>query len=105
MQKELMNLLKSEINEDIFDIVVYGSTVKGKDQPADVDILVIFRRGTLKERLNKIQVIKKKIKISGKVDIKGILLEELFSPSFFGRSGIFIEGISITEGKHFSEKI
>ena len=106
MLKELRRWLSPEKKDKtIFDIVLYGSSVKGKIKPGDVDIAVIFRGGTLKERLAKIQDIKKKINLSLKVDIKGILLEELFQEEFFGRSGIFLEGISIFDSKPFSHKI
>ena len=100
--------LKQWLNEEkkdntIFDIVVYGSSVKGKTKPNDIDVLVIFREGSLKERLLKIQAIKKKIEIP--VDIKGILWEELFRPEFFARAGILLEGLSVFENKPFSSKL
>jgi hypothetical protein len=62
--------------------------------------------GDLRERLNKIQEIKNKLKkIEAKIDMKQILLQELFSPEFFAKTGIFIEGISIFKNKPFSETI
>lgn len=103
---ELRNWLKSEQKDkEIFDIVLYGSAVKGKIKPADLDIVVIFRYGTLKERLDKIQEIKRRIKTKVNVDIKGIVWEELFQEEFFARSGIFLEGISLFSGEPFSKKI
>lgn len=106
MLTKLKNWLKSEQKDkEIFDILVYGSAVKGKLNPADLDIVVIFRSGTLKERLDRIQEIKRKIKTKVNVDIKGILLEELFQEAFFARSGIFVEGISVFNGEPFAKKI
>lgn len=106
MLKELKKWLKSEkIDKTIFDIVLYGSVAKGKLKPADIDIIVIFRNGSLKERLQKIQNIKKKIKAEINMDIKGILWEELFQEQFFARSGIILEGISLFDEKPFSYKI
>lgn len=106
MLENLRNLLKNEVKNDfILDIVVYGSLVKGKEDPNDVDIVVIFKKGNLKERLNKIQEIKKKINIGKKIDIQGILIEELFKKELFSRSGIFYEGISLFDNKEFSNKI
>tara|TARA_Y100000310_G_C20670653_1_gene810083 strand:- start:1001 stop:1555 length:555 start_codon:yes stop_codon:yes gene_type:complete len=98
-------LLNEKKNKKIFDIVVYGSIVKGKQQSSDIDIAVIFREGSLKDRLEEIQSIKKQIKNSRKIDIKGILWEELFKQEFFARSGIFLEGISIFDGKPFANKM
>ncbi|MBT4538775.1 nucleotidyltransferase domain-containing protein [Candidatus Woesearchaeota archaeon] len=105
MLKELKKCLKNELKEnDIFDIVVYGSMVKGKARPGDIDILVIFTQGTLKERLSKLQVIKKKIKFDN-VDVKAVLWNELFDPAFFAKTGIFLEGVSLKNLKKFSLKI
>jgi len=106
MLNKLRKCLKSEIKDNnIFDIVIYGSAVKGKDIPRDIDIAVIFRTGSLRERLQRAQEIKRKIKSEQKIDIKGILLEELFKSDFFARTGIFLEGISIFDGKKFANKI
>lgn len=106
MLTELRNWLKSEQkNQNIFDIVLYGSAVKGKLNPRDLDVVVVFRSGSLKERLDEIQKIKTKIKTKITVDIKGILWEELFQEEFFARSGIFLEGISLFSGEPFSKKI
>src|SRR3989344_4816313 len=36
--------------KEIFDIILYGSFVKGKEKPEDIDILLIFEKTSLKER-------------------------------------------------------
>lgn len=106
MLKKLKECLKNRIKDSsIFDIVVYGSSVKGKPKPHDVDVAIIFKRGTLKERLGKLQEIKRKIKLNEKIDFKTILLEELFKEEFFGRSGLFLEGVSLIDDQPFSQKI
>lgn len=106
MLEQLQNAVKNEKKDKaIFDIVVYGSAVKGKNQVNDIDIAIIFREGTLKERLAKTQEIKKKIITKEKLDVKAILLDELFQEAFFARSGIFLEGISLFDGREFSKKI
>ena len=105
MLEELKKCVKSRLNNKVFDIVVYGSLVKGKYEPEDIDMAVIFKDGLLNERLEIIQQIKRRIKIDNKIDIKGFLLADLFKPEFFGRSGIFFEGISLIDGKPFSNKI
>ena len=91
MLKKLKKHLESEKDKAIFDIVVYGSAVKGKEDARDIDILVIFLEGSLKERLDKLQEIKsrlKDVKIETPLDIKQILLKDLFSSSFLARTGI-----------------
>ena len=45
---QLKKCLDSEKKDNtLFDIVVYGSTVKGVTQARDLDIIVIFYSGTL----------------------------------------------------------
>ena len=106
MLKQLQRKLAQEKKDkSIFDIILYGSAVKGKSKPNDLDIAVVFRQGALRERLEKIQQIKRKIENGEKIDIKGILLEELFREEFFARSGLFLEGISVFSSRPFAEKI
>jgi len=108
MLKNLKKQLGSEKDKAIFDIVIYGSIVKGKEDARDIDILVIFLEGSLKERLNKLQEIKsrlKDMKIEAELDMKQILLKELFSSSFLARTGILLEGISIFTNKKFCETL
>jgi predicted nucleotidyltransferase len=97
MQEKLRKLLT---DNDVFDIVVFGSSVKGAASPRDYDAVVIFRGGELRDRLNKVQGFKEAIDIEG-LDIKQTTLNELFSSSFFARTGILLEGISIKEGQPF----
>lgn len=105
MLNDLRNLVKSELDDTIFDVVIYGSAVKGKAHPRDTDIMIIFRKGTLKERLEKAQRIKRRVDAPGKLDVKAVLLEELFDPAFFARSGILLEGISIKDSKPIAQKL
>ncbi len=111
MLSKLPRDVKSERkNKAIWDIVLYGSSARGKTGARDIDIAIIFREGTLKERLTTAQDIKLRISrqnpdLKGDLDIKGILWEELFQESFFARSGIFLEGISLFDGKTLASKI
>ena len=94
--EKLKKYLKNERGKNIFDIVVFGSLVKGKSSPRDIDILVIFLQGALRERLDAIQEIKNKLKskFDLNIDIKQTLLKDLFSPEFLARTGILLEGYS-----------
>lgn len=110
----LENYLKYLISEckkfakkyDVFDIVLYGSAVKGKEKARDIDLLLIFKERKLKERANISQELKdilhKKIE---KIDIKTINLEELFEKEFLARQGIFVEGYSLLYCTAFSKKL
>jgi len=105
----LKNLKKSLIfeknNNDIFDIIIYGSIIKGKLKPSDIDVMIIFLKGKLAERLDRLQEIKNKIKkvVDMKIDIKQMVLKDFFSPGFFARTGVLLEGFSIFNNKPFSE--
>lgn len=106
--KELGKRLESEQSDKrIFDIVIYGSSMKGKAMPNDIDIVVIFLSGTLRERLEKMHQIKEKIKglPDIKLDMKQILLQELFSAAFMARKGILFEGYSSFNRKLFAETL
>ena len=105
--EKLKKYLKGEKREDIFDIVVFGSLVKGKLAPRDADKLVIFLQGSLKERLNAVQEIKNNIKnkVEVSIDVKQALLKDLFSPEFLARTGILLEGFSIFSNKKFCQTL
>ena len=106
ISKKLFESKKKE--KSIFDIVLYGSAVKGGEEVRDVDILIIFLEGTLKERLDILQKIKidleKELKDMN-LDLKQILMKELFSPYFLARAGIFLEGVSLLNGRKFCETL
>lgn len=101
MLKRLKKFLK---DEGIVDIVLYGSKEKGRTKPGDRDILVIFKGGRLKDRLDIVQKIKKDLNCSG-LDIKQILVTDIFNPAFFARTSIFLEGVSVKSGSHFSRSL
>lgn len=105
MLNQLRKCLESEKEDKwIFDIIVYGSTVKGKGAPNDLDLVVIFLQGTLRERLDRLQEIKAKLKnIRVQIDIKQMLLQEFFSTEFLAKTGILLEGISVFKCKKISE--
>src|SRR3989338_29658 len=104
---KLKKCLVSEKKKPIFDIVLYGSVVKGKSVPRDIDILVIFLEGDLRQRLDTIQEIKNRLRkeIDGNIDIKQALLRELFSPEFLARTGVLLEGFSVFKNRKFCETL
>ena len=110
MLTNLLNYLKSEsrkfATKEIFDIVIYGSFMKSKEEPNDVDIVLIFKNLDLKQRLEIGQkfknIIKSKIK---NPDIKTIVLEELFDSNFLARQGVLAEGYSLLKNSEFSKTL
>lgn len=100
-------LISEKKNKNIHDIIIYGSLARGKDTARYIDILVIFLEGSLKERLDYIQSTKNRLKkgVDSTIDIKQILVQELFSEAFFARAGVLSEGISVFKNKPFSETL
>ena len=98
--------LKSEIikfykkNKDIIlDIIIFGSFIKGKENPKDIDILILYRG---KKNVEKSYELKKILKnFSVEITDKGYL--ELFDESFKVREGILSEGYSVVNKKFLSE--
>lgn len=111
MQKNLKKSLKKYLDDKtIFDIILYGSVAKGSLEPNDLDLVIIFQEGSLENRLDKLQIIKNELKNKlskelKKIDLKQILLRELFNESFFARTGILLEGISLKNDVPFSENL
>lgn len=100
---------KFQKNNRVFDIILYGSYVKGKRKPNDIDILIIFNEIPIKTQLEKVQEFKNNIKSKipevDKFDIKSINLKDLFDKTILSRQGILTEGFSLIDGISFSKKL
>jgi len=90
----------------VFDIVLYGSAARSKDQPNDIDILIIFVNEPLEKRLEIAQKFKGIVRAEIKnPDIKTINLSELFDNNLLSKEGIIVEGFSLIHQRHFSESL
>ena len=100
LQNSLKEIIKN--NNDIEDILIFGSSVRGKEKVDDLDILVLFKtkidknieyaiRKELEKHYNKIAIISKTIKTS--VD-----------QSFDARESILFEGFSLISGDNLAKK-
>ena len=108
--KFLVSICKSFISKTkpsgLFDIVVYGSSMKGKNNPTDTDIILLFKEIDLNKRLEIAQNFKNLIKTEIKnPDVKTINLSEFFEVSFLARQGILIEGHSLVHDSSLSERL
>lgn len=114
-QENYLRFLESESknfakNKGIFDIILYGSFIKGKIEARDIDILIIFNEKSLKERTEIAEEFKEKTsgKINRKInelDIKTINISELFENDFLARQAILTEGYSLIDTIPLSEKM
>jgi len=112
MLKKYQKLLKSICNKfkkkhkDVADVVIYGSSVKGKINSRDTDIMVIFFSTELKIRLEYVQELKNQLRVSlESIDVKSMNFSDFFDCAFLARQGILIEGISLIDQKPLSEKL
>ncbi|MBI4983060.1 hypothetical protein HZC32_00230 [Candidatus Woesearchaeota archaeon] len=91
----------------VFDIVIYGSTVRGKTKIRDVDVALICREGVpVGEKLELAQIFKTQIKplILHEIDVKCISLSDLTDQTFMARAGILAEGYSLLEKNFISAR-
>src|SRR3989344_1983431 len=87
-------------NKDIIlDIIIFGSFIKGKENPKDIDILILYKN---KKDIEKSYELKKLLK-KFNVEIVDKSYLELFDESFKAREGILSEGYSIVNKKSLSE--
>ncbi|MFT4310765.1 MAG: nucleotidyltransferase domain-containing protein [Candidatus Woesearchaeota archaeon] len=84
---------------DINDIILFGSSVKGKNNYQDIDILIIFTK-TINKDIE--YALRKSIANS---HITSITQEEFALDTFRAKEGIFLEGISLLTHKNISHSI
>jgi predicted nucleotidyltransferase len=101
--KYLESLCKNLGRKEIFDLVIYGSSVKGKEKPQDLDLVLIFYDSPLSFRLDYAQKLKNEIKINKEVDLKTMNLREFFDAGFLARQGIILEGYAVIHKKSLAE--
>ena len=100
LRNELYELSKKY--KDIEDIILFGSVVRGKDKPKDIDVLVIFKlridkeielkiRKIIQEKYNNLSIISKTSKT-------------VLDPSFDARESILFEGISLLSVENVAQK-
>ena len=110
MSKNYLNYLESNCkrfqkqNKEVFDIIIYGSIVKGKLDFNDIDLMIIFNTIPLKKRLEIAQNLKFHLKDEIQhIDIKTMNFEDFFDETFMARQGILIEGVSLIKNKSLAE--
>lgn len=112
MLKEYLKLLELKSKEfkkndsSILDIVIYGSFVKGKNEPRDLDIILLFDNVKLEKRLDLAQDFKYILKKDFEnLDVKSINIIDLFDKNFLARQGILLSGVSLIDNERLSEKL
>ena len=100
----LKSKLKTIIKQmpEVKDILVFGSIVRGKENPDDIDILVIFKNKVNKEEE---YVIRKELeKYAPAISIISKTEETMLDSSFDARESVLFEAISMFDEKTAAEK-
>lgn len=99
------DFLKS--HEEVFDVVLYGSTVLGKEKPNDIDLMILTRGKLpplkLRELILQLKGDLSKVIPREKLDVRAMSLEELFDPNNLASLGVLVEGYSLRHGKDLAE--
>lgn len=94
-------LLFKKYKEQIKDIILFGSFIRGKSKPKDIDILIIFKKKINKdieyELKNLFLNYAKNISLISKTE------DESIDPSFDARESLLFEGYSLVNSKFTAE--
>lgn len=83
----------------ILDIIIFGSTVKGKEKPNDLDILLVYKD---KKDADISYELKKRL-VGFNAEIVDKTYKELFETSFNAREALLAEGYSLVYKKFIAE--
>jgi predicted nucleotidyltransferase len=101
MSKKLESYLKEKLkgigSTEIADIFVFGSAVKGKEFPGDVDLCVVFRKKLVAEIVSEIEKRLKGIN----AHISFLSTDDFFKKPHSLAKTIFVEGVSVFSRKPF----
>ena len=86
--------------EEVLDIILFGSAIKGKEKPADVDILMLYKS---KVNLDISYELKKELSFLGEIEIISKTYSQLFDSSISAREAVLSEGYSLIHKKFLHE--
>lgn len=89
----------SQNKEKLIDIILFGSITRGKEEPKDIDIFILYKD---KVDLNLDHILKKKLEKLN-IQITSKSYKELFESSFKAREAILSEGYSLILNKKISK--
>ena len=99
---KLRSELKKLVGEQVEDIILFGSTVRGKQEPRDTDILVVFKKKIIKE--SEYLIRKKLEQYFPKVALISKTSETLLDPTFDARESALFEGVGLITGKNLARR-
>ncbi len=90
----------------VWDIVAYGSYIRGKTSSQDLDLAIILhKKAPVRIKWQLSQELKSKTAYTNKtLDIKVIDIKDLLNPGFLGREAILAEGYSLIHKDYLAER-
>jgi len=98
--KQIREFYKEHKNK-LLDIILFGSSLRGKENPADIDILLLFKE---KEDLEIAYQLKKEI-TKYPIEIITKTYDSLMSATFKAREVFLLEGYSLIKQKLLAEEL
>jgi len=104
---QALNLIKKfkKENEEVFDIAIYGSSVKGKLDFNDLDLAILLnKKSSVSKKLKLSQELKSKLKnkVKYELDVKAMDLYDFMDKNFVARQGIIGSGYLLLNKKNIS---
>ena len=96
--KRLSKGFFGKYHREIKDIILFGSLLRGKQNPSDIDIIIIFH-----EKVNKSIEYEFRKRLSGEnVSVISKTEKNYLEPSFDAREGLLFEGYSLINSKYIA---
>ncbi|MDK2914020.1 MAG: hypothetical protein PWQ79_935 [Thermococcaceae archaeon] len=107
LRKRLADMAKefSFKNHEVWDILLYGSFLKGKEKPKDLDISVIVKEGNPFDVAFRFKTLLEEEFPPERLDVKGFLLEEIFDENNLVGFALLVEGYSLLRDKFLHEEL
>ena len=84
--------------KEVVDILIFGSSVRGKSVPADIDVCIVFRNAVEINILKKVQNI-----LGEKYHVSALTVDNFFTKPHTLAATMLLEGKSILSGRKFSD--
>ncbi|MCX6742444.1 MAG: nucleotidyltransferase domain-containing protein [Candidatus Pacearchaeota archaeon] len=103
MKSEIISKIKNKLgfllsNKEVIDLIVFGSAVKGKSLPRDIDLAVLFYHSPTRDILDNIQKI-------DQFHISVVTAKDFFINPHLLINALLREGYSIKNKKSLSENL
>ncbi|MBI4155194.1 nucleotidyltransferase domain-containing protein [Candidatus Woesearchaeota archaeon] len=108
LKSQDLNLIKAftKQNPGVWDVAVYGSYIRGKEDARDIDIALIlsksFDMGKKIDLAYKLKKLFEKI-IPLEVDVKAVDLQDFLDENFLAREGIIAESYLINRKRYLAD--